>query len=130
MATPNGLITPVVRDIANIGLVELSGRIRELVGRAREGKLEPKEYSGGLSVSNLGMYGITAVWPIVNPPHACILGIGQVERVPVVEGDAVVPGSRMTCTLSGDHRAVDGAIGAQLLAAFKRYIEDPLQMIL
>ena len=83
-----------------------------------------------MAISNLGMYGVTAVWPIVNPPHACILGIGAVEEVPVVEDGAVVPGERMTCTLSADHRAVDGAIGARLLAAFRRYVEDPLEMVL
>jgi pyruvate dehydrogenase E2 component (dihydrolipoamide acetyltransferase) len=130
VATDDGLITPVLRNAASLGLIEVSARLRELIARARAGRLSPFEFEGGLALSNLGMYGITAVWPIVNPPHACILGIGAVEEVPVVEGDAVVPGTRMTCTLSADHRAVDGAIGARLLSTFRRYVEDPLEMIL
>jgi len=130
VATDDGLITPVLRDAANLGLAAISARLRDLVERARNGKLTPDEYHGGFTLSNLGMYGVTAVWPIVNPPHACILGIGAVEQVPVVEDDAVVPGVRMTCTLSADHRAVDGAVGARLLSSFRRYVEDPLEMIL
>ena len=105
--------------------------MKDLAARAREQKLKPEEYQGGTaSLSNLGMFGITAVWPIVNPPHACILGVGAVERVPVVEGDHVVPGAVMRCALSADHRAVDGAVGARLLARFRRYVEDPRAMIL
>ena len=130
VATDDGLITPVMRDAAGLGLIEISERLGDLIERARAGRLDPNEYRGGLAVSNLGMFGVTAVWPIVNPPHACILGIGGVEEVPVVEDGAVVPGVRMTCTLSADHRAVDGAVGAQLLTAFRRYVEDPLEMIL
>jgi pyruvate dehydrogenase E2 component (dihydrolipoamide acetyltransferase) len=130
VAMPDGLITPVVRNADRLGLVELSAHLRLLVERAKAGSLEPHEYSGGFNISNLGMYGITAVWPIVNPPHACILGLGAIEEVPVVRDGAVVPGLRMTATLSADHRAVDGAIGAQLLAAFRGYIERPLEMML
>lgn len=130
VATGDGLITPVLRDAANLGLTDVSARLGDLVERARTGKLAPDEYQGGFTLSNLGMYGVTAVWPIVNPPHACILGIGAVEQVPVIEDDVVVPGVRMTCTLSADHRAVDGAVGARLLASFRRYLEDPLEMIL
>jgi len=130
VATDDGLITPVLRDAGSLGLVDISLQLHDLIERARSGSLGPAEYQGGLALSNLGMYGVTAVWPIVNPPHACILGIGAVERVPVVDGDEVVPGARMTCTLSADHRAVDGTIGARLLASFRHYIEDPLEMIL
>lgn len=130
VAMPDGLITPVVREADRLGLHDLAAQLRELVERARTGQLEPREYSGGFNVSNLGMYGITAVWPIVNPPHACILGLGAIEKVPVVRDGAVVPGSQLKATLSADHRAVDGAIGAQLLAAFRRYIEHPLEMML
>jgi pyruvate dehydrogenase E2 component (dihydrolipoamide acetyltransferase) len=130
VAIDDGLITPVLRDAAGLGLVEISTRLRALIERARAGRLAPEEYQGGFALSNLGMYGVTAVWPIVNPPHACILGIGAVEEVPVVDDGAIVVGARMTCTLSADHRAVDGAIGARLLAAFRRYVEDPLEMIL
>jgi pyruvate dehydrogenase E2 component (dihydrolipoamide acetyltransferase) len=130
VATDNGLITPVLRDAAGLGLVEVATRLRHLVERARSGELEPEECRDGFTLSNLGMFGITAVWPIANPPHACTLGIGAVERVPVIEGNAIVPGARMSCTLSADHRAVDGAMGARLLSAFRCYVEDPLQMIL
>ena len=119
-----------MRGADGLGLVALSETLRALVERARAGKLEPREYQGGLNVSNLGMFGITAVWPIVNPPHACILGIGAVEEVPVVRDGEVVPGARMTATLAADHRAVDGAVGARLLAAFRRYVEQPLDMVL
>ncbi|MEE3329976.1 MAG: dihydrolipoamide acetyltransferase family protein [Myxococcota bacterium] len=130
VAMPDGLITPVLRKADRLGLVDLSARLGELVARARSGELEPREYSGGFNVSNLGMYGISAVWPIVNPPHACILGLGAVEEVPVVCDGLVVPGSRMIATLSADHRAVDGIIGAKFLASFRRYVEHPLEMML
>lgn len=130
VATDAGLITPVLRDAADLGLLDISTRLHDLVARARSGQLAPAEYQGGFTLSNLGMFGITAVWPILNPPHACILGIGAVERVPVVEGDAVVPGAVMRCALSADHRAVDGAVGAQWLSRFRRYVEDPPEMIL
>ena len=130
VATDEGLITPVLRDAANLGVLDVANQLRDLVERARSGRLAPTEYQGGFTLSNLGMFGITAVWPIVNPPHACILGVGAVERVPVVDGDRVVPGAVMRCTLSADHRAVDGAVGAQLLARFRRYVEDPRAMIL
>jgi len=130
VAMPDGLITPVLREADRLGLVDLSARLGELVARARSGELEPREYSGGFNISNLGMYGISAVWPIVNPPHACILGLGAVEEVPVVREGLVVPGSRMVATLSADHRAVDGVIGAKFLASFRRYVEHPLEMML
>jgi len=130
VATDDGLITPVLRDAAGLGLLEISKRLRDLVTRARAGQLSPREYQGGFALSNLGMFGVTAVWPIVNPPHACIVGIGAVESTPVVRGDRVVPGSVMRCTLSADHRAVDGAIGARWLARFRHYVEDPREMIL
>ena len=130
VATDAGLITPVLRDAADLGLLDIATRLHDLVTRARSGKLAPAEYQGGFTLSNLGMFGITAVWPILNPPHACILGIGAVERVPVVDGDSVVPGAVMRCSLSADHRAVDGAVGAQWLARFRRYVEDPREMIL
>ena len=135
VATPGGLITPVLRDADRKGVEQISGELRELAGRAREGALRPEEYRGGtLTVSNLGMYGIETVYPILNPPQACILGIGAAERCPVVRGTGgaarVEIGQRMACTLAADHRAVDGAVGAELLSAFKRRVEDPLSMLL
>lgn len=131
VATEGGLITPVVRDAHRKGLQILSEEVRELASRAREGKLRPEEYQGGsFTVSNLGMYGIETVYPIVNLPQACILGVGAaLEQAIVVEGQLEV-GRVMMCTLSADHRAVDGAVGAQFLAAFKQFIEDPVSMIL
>jgi pyruvate dehydrogenase E2 component (dihydrolipoamide acetyltransferase) len=131
VATEGGLVTPLVREADRKELEALSDEIRNLATRAREGKLTPKEYQGGgFTVSNLGMYGIDSVYPIVNPPQSCILGVGAGAQRPVVRDGAVAVGTVMRCTLSADHRAVDGAIGAQLLAAVKRRIEDPLEMLL
>ncbi len=131
VATEGGLITPIVRNADRKGLADISAEVRDLATRARAGRLSPKEYSGGsFSVSNLGMYGIDSVYAIVNPPHAGILGVGQGEPRPVVEGGTVVPATVMTCTLSADHRAIDGAVGAEWLATFKRLIESPLEMSL
>jgi pyruvate dehydrogenase E2 component (dihydrolipoamide acetyltransferase) len=102
---------------------------RALVARAREGTLTPEEYTGGtITISNLGMYGIESLYAIVNPPQSCILGVGAAVKRPVVIGDTVTVRTVMACTLSADHRAIDGAIGAELLAAFKRYIEQPGMM--
>jgi pyruvate dehydrogenase E2 component (dihydrolipoamide acetyltransferase) len=131
VATEGGLITPVVRDADRKGLATLSGEIRELALRARDGKLRPEEYQGGnFTVSNLGMYGIETVYPIVNPPQASILGVGAASEQPVVVDGQIEVGHVMMCTLSADHRAVDGAVGAQFLAAVKRFIEDPISMVL
>jgi len=131
VATEGGLITPILRNADRKGLAEISAEVRDLAGRARAGKLSPKDYQGGsFSVSNLGMYGIDVVYPIVNPPHSGILGVGQGEPRPVVRDGIVVPATVMTCTLAADHRAVDGAVGAEWLATFKRLIESPLEMSL
>lgn len=131
VATEGGLITPVVHDADRKGLATLSREIRELAQRARDGKLRPEEYQGGsFTISNLGMYGIETVYPIVNPPQASILGVGAAsEQAVVVDGEVEV-GHVMMCTLSADHRAVDGAVGARFLAAFKQFIEDPISMVL
>jgi pyruvate dehydrogenase E2 component (dihydrolipoamide acetyltransferase) len=131
VATEGGLVTPVVRGAERKGLSAIAVEIRELAERARAGRLAPGDYQGGtFSVSNLGMYGIASVYPILNPPQAGILGVGAAEEKPVVRDGAVVPGRRMVLTLAADHRAMDGAIGARLLAAVKRRIEDPLSMLL
>ena len=131
VATPNGLITPVVRDAGAKGLAAISGEMRDLAARARDGKLKPEEYQGGgFSVSNLGMFGIKDFAAIINPPQGCILAVGAGERRPVVKDGALAVATVMSCTLSVDHRVVDGAIGAEFLAAFKRLIEDPLTMLL
>jgi pyruvate dehydrogenase E2 component (dihydrolipoamide acetyltransferase) len=124
--TPTGLITPIVRDAARKGLAAISRELKALTGRAREGRLNPEEYTGGtFTVSNLGMYGVESLYAIINPPQSCILGVGAAVRRPVVRGDEVTIGTVMTCTLSADHRAIDGATGAELLAEFRDLIEEP-----
>ena len=131
VATPNGLITPVIKAAEGKGLAQISNEMKDLAGRAREGKLKPEEYQGGtFSVSNLGMYGITEFAAIINPPQGCILAVGAGQQRPVVKDGALSVATVMTCTLSVDHRVVDGAVGAEFLAAFKKLIEDPLSMLL
>jgi pyruvate dehydrogenase E2 component (dihydrolipoamide acetyltransferase) len=124
--TPAGLITPVIRSAETKGLATISRELKGLTDRARAGQLQPEEYTGGtFTISNLGMYGITSLYPIVSPPQSCILGIGAAVERPVVREGAVTVGTVMSCTLSGDHRAIDGATGAELLAEFRRRIEQP-----
>ena len=131
VATPSGLITPIIRQADAKGLAAISNEMKELAGRAREGKLKPEEYQGGtFSVSNLGMYGIKSFAAVINPPQGAILAVGAGEQRPVVKEGALAIATMMTCTLSVDHRVVDGAIGAEFLAAFKKLIEDPLTMLL
>jgi pyruvate dehydrogenase E2 component (dihydrolipoamide acetyltransferase) len=131
VAVPGGLITPIIFDAANKGVATIAAEMRALAERAREGKLLPAEYEGGtFTLSNLGMFGIREFAAILNPPQACLLAVGAATRRPVVKGDAVVSATVMTCTLSIDHRALDGAIGARLLAEFKRLVEQPLAMLL
>jgi len=131
VATEGGLITPVVREADRKELVTLSLEVRDLAARAREGKLHPREYQGGsLTVSNLGMHGIHSVYPILNPPQSCILGVGAGRQQPVVRNGELAVGTVMNCTLSADHRALDGVVGARLLAAVKQSLEDPRRMLL
>jgi pyruvate dehydrogenase E2 component (dihydrolipoyllysine-residue acetyltransferase) len=131
VATEHGLITPVIRDAGAKGLETISNEMKVLAEKARERKLKPEEYQGGtFSISNLGMYGIKQFEAVINPPQACILAVGAGEQRPVVKDGAVAIATVMSCTLSTDHRAVDGAIGAQFMAAFKRLVEDPVSMLL
>ena len=131
VAIDGGLITPVVRDAGSKGLAEISSEMKALAGKARDGKLMPEDYQGGtFSVSNLGMFGIKEFSAIINPPQGCILAVGAGEQRPVVKDGALAIASVMSCTLSVDHRAVDGAVGAQFMAEFKKLIEDPLSMLL
>jgi pyruvate dehydrogenase E2 component (dihydrolipoamide acetyltransferase) len=131
VATPSGLITPIVKQAHAKGLAQISNEMRDLAARAREGKLRPEEYQGGtFSVSNLGMYGVRDFGAIINPPQACILAVGAGEQRPVVRDGALAIATVMSCTLSVDHRVVDGAVGAEFLAAFRKLIEDPLSMLL
>jgi len=130
VAVEGGLFTPVLRDVAEKSLVQLSAEMKDLADRARKKRLAPHEYQGGTtSISNLGMYGIRRFDAVINPPHGTILSIGQGERRPVVKGNEIQVATIMACTLSCDHRVVDGALGAQLLSAFKGYIEEPVTML-
>lgn len=131
VAVEGGLVTPVVRDADNKGLAEISAEMADFAARARDGKLKPEEYrGGGFSVSNLGMYGVREFAAVINPPQAGILAVGAGEKRPAVRDGALAIATMMSCTLSGDHRAIDGAIGARFLAAFKGLVEDPLTMLL
>lgn len=129
VATPAGLITPIINDADKRGLVSISGKVKELAGRAKINKLKPEEYQGGtFTISNLGMYGVDSFTAIINPPQSCILAVGATKlKIDPISKDPV---NAMTVTLSCDHRVVDGATGAQWLAHFKRFLEDPEQMIL
>jgi len=131
VAIPSGLITPIIRGAEAKGLAEISNEMKDLAARAREGKLKLEEFQGGtFSVSNLGMYGIREFAAVLNPPQGAILAVGAGEQRPIVKAGALAIATVMTCTLSVDHRVVDGAIGAEFLAAFKKLIEDPLTMLL
>ena len=131
VATPAGLITPVLRRADTKSLGALSAEMQELAARAREGRLKPAQFQGGgFSISNLGMFGVRQFAAILNPPQACILAVGAGEPRAVVRDGALAVATVMTCTLSVDHRVVDGAVGAEFLAAFKGLIEQPLAMLL
>ncbi|MGI9416813.1 MAG: pyruvate dehydrogenase complex dihydrolipoamide acetyltransferase [Geminicoccaceae bacterium] len=131
VAIPDGLITPIIRDADRKGLGQISEEMKDLAARAKDGKLAPEEFQGGsFSISNLGMFGIKEFSAVINPPQACILAVGAGAQQPVIKEGEVAAATIMSCTLSVDHRAVDGALGAQLLQAFKSYIEEPLSMLL
>lgn len=131
VATPKGLITPIVKAAETKGLKTISAEVKDLAGRAREGKLKPEEFQGGtFSVSNLGMFGIDEFSAIINPPQGCILAVGAGVQKPVVVAGEIQIRTVMKCTLSVDHRCVDGAVGAQFLQVFKKYIENPMNMLL
>ena len=125
-----GLFTPVVRNAELKSLSEISNEMKDLAGRARSKRLAPHEYQGGTTtISNLGMYGIDRFDAVINPPQASILAVGRAEKRPVIKDDAVKIATMMSATLSVDHRVIDGALGAELLAAFKAFIEDPVTML-
>jgi len=131
VSTDLGLITPIVRAADRKSLSIISQEIADLAARARASQLRPDEYQGGsFSVSNLGMFGVSEFSAIINPPQAAILAVGVSQQVPVVEDGTVKIASVMRCTLSVDHRAIDGALAAQWLAAFKRLLENPLSMLI
>ena len=127
----DGLITPIVRTAHRKGLAEISAEVKALAARGRAGKLMPQEYQGGsFTVSNLGMFGVREFGAIVNPPQAAILAVGAGEQRPVVKDGVLRVATVMTCTLSCDHRVVDGAVGAKFLAVLKGFLEEPATMML
>ncbi|MCX7296441.1 MAG: 2-oxo acid dehydrogenase subunit E2, partial [Hyphomicrobiales bacterium] len=132
VALDGGLITPVIRNAEQKSLTAISAEIRDLAERARAKKLKANEYQGGASaISNLGMYGVREFSAIINPPHATILAVGASRRAPVEAEDGSVKFvSVMTATLSCDHRVVDGALGAELLATFKNFCEMPVTALI
>ena len=130
VSTPTGLITPIIRDAANVTLSSISTQMKELGGRAKEGKLQPHEYQGGTaSLSNMGMFGIKQFEAVINPPQGMIMAIGAGEKRPYIVDDALGVATVMSATGSFDHRAIDGADGAQLMKTFKELVEAPLGMI-
>ncbi len=130
VATPGGLVTPIVRDADTKSLAAIQAEVKALAARARDGRLKAEEYQGGgFTISNLGMYGVREFFAIVNPPQAAILAVGACEQRPVVRDGALAVGMRMTCSLSADHRVIDGALGAEFLAAVRGLVEAPLALL-
>jgi pyruvate dehydrogenase E2 component (dihydrolipoamide acetyltransferase) len=130
VAMPGGLITPIIRKAETKSLSAISGEMKDFAARARARKLKPEEYQGGTTaVSNLGMYGIKDFTAVINPPHATILAVGTSEERAVVRNGKIEIAHIMSVTLSCDHRAVDGALGAELIGAFKMLIENPVMMM-
>jgi pyruvate dehydrogenase E2 component (dihydrolipoamide acetyltransferase) len=130
VAIPGGLMTPVIRHAETRTLIEISNEMKDLAARARNRRLKPEEYQGGTTaISNLGMYGVHEFAAVINPPHATILAVGAGEQRPVVRNSKIEIATQMTVTLSTDHRAVDGALGAELLDAFRTFIENPVGMV-
>jgi len=132
IAVEDGLVTPVIRDAQKLSLKEISASVKDLATRARDKKLKPEEYAGGtITVSNLGSYGIEQFCAIVNPPQAAILAVGAIVKKPVVNSrDEIEIGHRMSITLSGDHRVVDGAVAAEYMSALRKLLESPALLLL
>jgi len=131
IAIEDGLVTPVIRNAQKLSLKEISAAVKDLATRARNKKLKPEEYQGGtITVSNLGSYGIEQFFAIINPPQAAILAVGAIVKKPVVNAKGeIVVGERMNISLSGDHRVVDGAVGAEFLTTLRKLVENPALML-
>jgi pyruvate dehydrogenase E2 component (dihydrolipoamide acetyltransferase) len=131
VATEAGLVTPLLRAANEKSLVQIASEASELAARARAGRLRPEDYSGGsFTISNLGMYGVDGLYAIINPPQSAILGIGRATLRPAVREHQVVVARVARLTLSVDHRVLDGAVGAQLLASIQEHLEDPVGLLL
>ena len=131
VAIKGGLITPVIRSVEKLGLAELSQITKDLASRAREGKLQPEEYTGGgFTISNLGMFGIKEFAAVINPPQSAILAVGAGEQRAIVKDGELAVATMMNVTLSADHRIVDGALGAEWLQLFKGFVENPVTMLI
>ena len=131
VSTPTGLITPIVRKADMKGLSAISNEMKDLANRAKANKLKPEEFQGGgFSISNMGMYGVRDFSAIINPPQAGILAVAAGEQRPVVKDGALAIATVMSCTLSVDHRVIDGALAAEFMQALKGVIEDPLSLML
>jgi pyruvate dehydrogenase E2 component (dihydrolipoamide acetyltransferase) len=130
--TPIGLLTPIIKNSDTKGLEHISQEMKDLAARAKEGKLQPSEFIGGtFTISNMGMFGVNGFSPIVNPPQACIIGVGSaLKKVLPGEGDQFRVANVMNVTLSSDHRVVDGALAAEWTQHFRRFIEIPELMLL
>jgi len=130
VAVPDGLLVPVINNADYKSLSSINAEVKNLAGKAKNKKLQPSEMQGNtFTISNLGMFDIEEFTAIINPPDSCILAIGSIKQIPVVKDGDVVPGNVMKVTLSCDHRVVDGATGAQFLATFKSYLENPVMML-
>ncbi|MGC8475994.1 MAG: 2-oxo acid dehydrogenase subunit E2, partial [Acetobacteraceae bacterium] len=131
VAIPDGLITPIIRKADQKGLAAISNEMKDLGARAKAGKLKPEEFQGGgFSISNMGMYGVSEFAAVINPPQAAILAVAAGRQRPVVKNGALAIATVMTCTLSVDHRVVDGALAAEWLAAFRDIVQDPMSLML
>jgi len=131
VALPEGLITPIVKHADKKAIPLISAEMRELAERAKEGKLKLEEFQGGtISISNLGMFGTRQFTAVINPPQSAIIAVGAGEKRPVVKNDALTIATVMSCTATFDHRVVDGAVGAQFMAAFKKLIEAPAALLI
>ena len=131
MAQKDGLITPVVRDCGNKGIIQIDNELRELIQKARNSTLKPEEYSGAtFTISNLGSYGIEEFTAIINPPGSAILAVGEIRREPVVQADdAIQIKSIMKMTLSCDHRVIDGSVGATFLTELRDMMQEPVRTL-
>jgi pyruvate dehydrogenase E2 component (dihydrolipoamide acetyltransferase) len=131
VAIDGGLITPIIKNADQKTVQQISVETKQLAKKAREGKLQPEEFQGGsFSISNLGMFGIDNFQAIVNPPQSCILAVARSVEKPIIENGDIAIASMMNVTLSSDHRSVDGSVGAEFLKALRRYIEQPILMVL